>query len=436
MAKISAYFTSDIWDPHRNVRSGIFSYYIATVRTLVLTVRLFREQQCALRASALTYYSLLSIVPFTAILFSIAQGFGLEKLLADRLREGLQGQQEAVQWIISFSHAMLEKTKGGLLAGAGVAMLLWTVIKLFGTIENAFNYIWDVEKPRSPARKFSDYLSAIFVCPVLFIISGSLTVAFTGQAGAVVERLAVLKTVAPFLLTALKIVPYCSMWLLFGFLYLFMPNTKVNHLCGIWAGIIAGSLYQIVQWFYIKFQIGIASYGAIYGGFAALPLFLVWLQTSWTIVLVGAVVSRALHNLRTHSCNFPLSRASHFDRRILALCIAREVVKAFLSNEQPPTEDALADRLRLPVEVVKDLLKNLCACGVLCKSVSDTGDIIAYLPGRNPETLTIATVMEAYDRLGVPALHPFPDYDNIASLIKSLYTAIATSPDNRLIKDI
>jgi len=438
VSKILTYLKNDIWNIPLQDRPGFSGFSIAVLRAVVLTVRAFLEKRCALSASALTYYSLLSIVPLTAIVFAVAKGFGLEQLLTNRLMERLQGQTEAIRWIISFSESMIEHTRGGLVAGVGVAALFWTVIKLLTNIELAFNHVWGIDMPRTLGRKLSDYLAALFVCPVLFIVAGSITVALTAKVGAVVERLALLKTVAPIVFTVLNIIPYCFMWLLFGFLYLFMPNTKVRPADGMIAGVIAGSLYQIVQWLYIKFQIGIASYGAIYGGFAALPLFLVWLNTSWAIVLFGAVISWSLHNLRAYEFDSFCRTASHACKRILALCIVRTVVKAFLNNEQPPTADALAAMLKLPLRLVKNLLRELTACGLLRETSADRGGSAAYSPGRNPDTLTISAVMEAYDHQGSSVEHiaSLSDHDEIVRRIRASYALFAGSDENKPLKDI
>lgn len=438
VAKITRYLNIDIWNISLRNVSGFKFFYITFLRAVVLTAKGFQEKQCSPKASALTFYTLLSIVPLAAMIFAIAKGFGLEAMLQRQLMESLQGQEEVITWIISFSHALIENTKGGLIAGIGIALLFWTVIKLLGNIENAFNQIWGISKSRSLSRKFSDYLSAIFICPVLFIMAGSITVAITAQVGLIAEKLALLKTFAPLISFALKVLPYCVIWILFSFLYVFMPNTKVNLRCGIIGGITAGTIYQIVQWIYIKFQIGISGYNAVYGGFAALPLFLAWLNTSWTIVFLGAVISFVLQNLHIYEFDPACLEASHACKRLLSLRIVQMIVKHFQNGEQPLTADALAEKLQLPMRLLRVMLHELTACGILHEMLLEDDASVAYQPGRSVETLTIGFVVDALDRHGSNTVHvaPSAELEEITRRLEAFNNLLANSPENKCLKDM
>ncbi|MDD5011559.1 MAG: YihY/virulence factor BrkB family protein, partial [Phycisphaerae bacterium] len=245
---------------------------------MVLSVRGFHENKCKFKASALTYFSLLSMVPIIALMFGIAKGFGLQKQVEEQLLARMQGQEEVITKIIEFSNVMLDNTSGGLIAGVGVTFLFWAIIKVLSNIENSFNDIWGVIKPRSLGRKFSDYISMILVCPILLAISSSVTVFVSGQVKSVMVKMPILENFGLAFWLPLKMLPYVTIWVVFTFLFSFMPNTKVKFKSALIGGIVAGTIFQIAQWVYITFQIGAAKYGAIYGSFAAMPLFLIWLQ--------------------------------------------------------------------------------------------------------------------------------------------------------------
>ena len=176
---------------------------------------------------------------------------------------------------------MLQNTKGGIIAGVGVVVLLWAVVNVLSQIEESFNDIWGIKKARSLGRMFSDYLSIVLVGPILLIMSSSATVLLETNLTQITEEIALLGVFSPLITLIVKIIPYCLIWILFAFVYIFMPNKKVHLFSGLIAGIAAGTIFVIVQKFYIIFQVGVAKYNAIYGSFAALPLFLIWLQLSW-----------------------------------------------------------------------------------------------------------------------------------------------------------
>ena len=436
--KISAYLSVDIWNMALKDIHGARAIWLRAVRVAMLSVRVFMRTQCQQKASALTYFTLLSIVPVAALLFGIAKGFGVEALLERQLLDNLQGQQEAVRRIIEFAHAMIESTRGGLVAGIGVAALLWTVIKMLGNIEDSFNAIWGVVRARPMNRKFSDYLSAMLICPLLVIMSGSLTVTIAAQAQLIAKKLALLESAGPLISACLGLLPYFFRWGLFSFLYIFMPNTRVRLVPGVIAGIIAGSVYQIMQWVYIKFQIGIAGYNAVYGGFAALPLFLVWLQMSWTIVLLGAAISWACQAVHMYDYDTDQWAVSCTVKRVLALRAVQVIVKKFEHGDQPPTADGLASLLEVPRRLLQGLLDDLVACGMLAQTQDSGAGPVFYRPAKSTADLTLAAVTEAFDGYGISPVHmaESPELDDLQRRLTSFKRLVEESPDNACLKDL
>ncbi|MBN2108600.1 MAG: YihY/virulence factor BrkB family protein [Deltaproteobacteria bacterium] len=438
LEKLIVYFSQGIWTLALKDFHGARALWLRAARIAVLSARVLIRTQFQQKASALTYFTLLSIVPVAALVFGIAKGFGVEALLERQLLDNLKGQETAVMRIIEFARSMIENTRGGVVAGIGIAVLLWTVIKMLGNIEDAFNAIWGVGRARSLNRKFSDYLSAMLVCPLLVILAGSLTVTIAAEAQLIAKKLALLESAGPFIAAGLGLLPYCFIWALFSFLYIFMPNTRVRFVPGLIAGIIAGTAYQVMQWIYIKFQIGIAGYNAVYGGFAALPLFLVWLQTSWTIVLLGAAVSWACQAVHIYDYDTDQWAVSGFVKRVLALRVVQVVVKNFERGEQPPTADGLAALLEVPRRLLQGLLDDLVGCGMLARTQDSDGDAVFYRPAKSTADLTIAAVTEACDGHGIATVHmaASPELDELQRRLASFKILVEGSPDNALLKDL
>ncbi len=247
------FLKQDIWRIRSNTLSPRRSFLLRQLRTVTLAFRGFDEDKCGLKASALTFYTMLSIVPVVALAFGVAKGFAMEKLLEKELVGRFKGHEEAAAQVIAFANSMLDETRGGLIAGIGIALLLYLIIKLLGNVESSFNDIWGVTHSRSLGRKLSDYMSMMIICPVLLVMSSSITVFVSTQIALITEKVALLGIISPIIYFALKLLPYCVIWILFTFVYIFMPNIKVNFRSALLAGIVAGTIYEIVQLVYINF---------------------------------------------------------------------------------------------------------------------------------------------------------------------------------------
>jgi len=405
---------------------------------MLLAVRGFTEDRCQLRASALTFYSLLSIVPVVAMAFGVAKGFGLEKLLEKRILEQMQGQEEVVERVVEFARSMLDNTQGGLVAGIGIAVLFWTVIKVLGHIESSFNNIWGIKEDRKLGRKFSDYLSIMLICPVLLIMSGSVTVLISSQVTLIVEKLSFLGPLGGVILFSLKILPLAVIWVVFTFIYMFMPNTKVNFKSALIGGIVAGTIYQIVQFGYITFQVGAAKYGAIYGSFAALPLFLIWMQLSWLIVLFGSEVSFSEQNVEMYEFEPDCLKVSDSFKKLLSLSITHLCVKKFHRAQKPLGADEIAHHLEIPIRLARQILFNLTEAGILSEVKQNSLQDSAYQPARYIGDLTVTEVLSKLDRQGTDSI-PVSESNELKRLEESLnqfQEVMEKSPANVALKDL
>ncbi|HPC02832.1 MAG TPA: YihY/virulence factor BrkB family protein [Syntrophales bacterium] len=412
---------------------------LGIVHRLYRSAEGFHKDECMLRASAMTFYTLLSIVPVIAMAFGIAKGFGLQKTLEVRLLENFPGQEDVFSRLFTFANTLLDNTRGGLLAGIGVVVLLWTVIKLLGNIEASFNAIWKVPRPRTIWRKFSDYLSLMLVAPILFVLSGSLNVFVTTQIRTILDKLPLLGAVGPYILFTLKFLPYLIFWILFTILYSLMPNRKVSLPAAFAGGILGGTLYQLTQWVYVHFQVGVAKYNAIYGSFAALPLFLVWLQLGWMIVLWGAEMSRVFEEGRGPLPeDFPDRDMSFRVRALLSLGTAASVVRAFHRGDPAPTAAGLSRELALPESLVEVLLGDLTAGGILVRVEREGEGAPGWHPARNVATITVQSVLEAASASGtddLPGLEDAP-WKPAAEKLSEFREILNAAPANRPVGDL
>jgi len=390
------------------------------------------------RASALTYYSLLAIVPVLAMAFGLAKGFGLEKALEKMIYERFQGQEEIIERATGFARSLLESAEGGLIAGIGILFLFWATIRVFGNIENAFNHIWGVRKARTLPRKISDYLSAILISPILLIVSSALTVVIKGQVVSIVQQIELLRTFNPAIFFALRFLPYWVIWVLFTFIYIFMPNAKIHFRSGLFAGLIAGTLYQIFQFAYVTFQIGVSKYNAIYGSFTALPLFLVWLQLSWIILLFGAEISFAHQNEESYEFEPDCEKISYGYRRLLTLRTVHFVVKEFAHGAKPQTAAQIAQKLAIPVRLMREMLRDLVDSAILSETCEDDLGEVTYQPAQDVDRFTIKYVIDALEQHGIENI-PVADsgaLEKISECLRSFDETLKQSPENRLLKEL
>ncbi len=438
ITKFLAFLRVDIWRIRLADLPFGKSFLLRQLRIILLAIRSYDEDRCLLRASSLTFYTLLSIVPIVAMFFGVAKGFGFEKTLEKELFDKFAGQEEILGQVINFANSLLEQTRGGLIAGIGLLVLFWSVLKVLGHIEMAFNDIWEIKEDRSWGRKFSDYLSIMLIAPILILMSGSVTVFITTRVTQFTQEFALLGVLSPLISFLLKLIPYVLIWILFTVLYLIMPNTRVKFKAGFLGGVVAGTLYQIAQGLYISFQIGAARYNAIYGSFAALPLFLLWLQISWWIVLFGAELSFANQNVDTYEYEPDSLKVSPGFKKLLTLQIMHLLINKFSNGDKPLTDSKISSLLEIPIRLVHKILFELVESRLVSEIRTETDKEFAYQPARDINQLSIQSVLEALDQQGtedIPVAHT-AEYQALSDALQGFSEAMEHSPANKLLKNI
>jgi len=418
--------------------SGHRYFLIRQLRIYLLAVKGFYEDKCQLRASALTFYSILSVVPVLAMGFGIAKGFGLERMIENELKSSLSGQEEVLNWIIEFANKMLDNTKEAYIAGLGFVILFWSVIKVLSNIEESFNDVWRIKKSRTWGRKFSDYTAVMIFAPILLIGSSAGTVFLKTMIQEVTQGNTLLETVGPFLTFLINLAPYFLVWILFTLLYTFMPNTHVKFKSGLIAGIIAGTIYQIFQILYIEFQGMVTTYNAIYGSFAALPLFLMWLQLSWLVVLFGAEISFAEQNVENYEYEAETTEISYDYKRLLSLYVLHQIVDNFKQDKVPLHSQEISHRLEMPIRLVREILFNLDSAGLISELTTEKDKQMAYQPAFDINHMSVNKVIDALENSGsdkIPVLET-EEYADLKLIIEEYRKSFSVDGREILLKDI
>lgn len=364
---------------------------LRVVAVVVVSIDRFVKDASTISASALTFYSTLSFIPVVALILAIARGFGAAKALEDWLKEQTYTNPEVMEWVMGIAGKALDNTQGGLIAGLGIVLLIWSVIRMLSSTELAMNRIWGVKKGRSLVKKFTDYMSILFIAPILVILISSMNVFMMSNLQDYAMNEGILSYASIALKAILTLVPYVLVWFLFVFLYMFMPTTPVKFKYALVAGVVAGTIFQIVQWFYIRFQVGVSSYNAIYGGLAALPLLLVWLQLSWSIVLWGTelcYIMRNRHFLYRDAIN---AENRWVDQVNVTIKMLKFIASQYTHLKGGPTLAMICKKLRLSSSKARIVLQELVDKKILVEVKGE--DDVSYFPAVDFHNLSLADVI-------------------------------------------
>jgi membrane protein len=331
----------------------------------------------------------MAIVPLAAIIFAVMKGFGMAENLTRELHAALPQFPEFINYIVGFANNALARTRGGLLATLSVMMLFWAVMRVFASIEAAFNNIWEVKRSRGFARQFSDYIAVVVIVPVLWISSS-----------AVIHNLHEWFGIndSTFYHIWTNVVSVVLIWGMFTFVYIVLPNTKVRFTSALTASLVSGTTFLLFQWAYVALQSSMSAYNAIYGSFAALPLFMLWLQNSWSIMLIGCELSFAIQNEKRFDEERTLPALSLDVSRKLMLAIVAVVARSFRNGQGAMSMRSIRKKLNLPTRIASKLISTLVACGLLNEVRCEEEEYeVAYAPARDVTTLRVCDVLEAID---------------------------------------
>lgn len=385
----------DVWNMEVSSLPALRAIPVRVYRVVHLVVRGFIEDELSIRASALTYTALLSLVPLLALVFSLLKGFGAGQEGMDRFMEWQATMPQQFQDFISQTMAVVQNTNFAALGWAGFGALVLAAIAVLGSMESSFNRIWGITVSRNPIRRAANYISILVVVPILIGISG--TVMATLSSEKIIQHLG---SIGSFYRSFLKLSPLFSAWLAFSFLYVFLPNTRVRAWPAFWGSLSAALLWLGWQKAYISMQVGVARYNAIYGTFASIPIFLAWVYISWVIVLLGAEIAFAVQHHDTYHIERQSERASLRARATLGMALIAAAASKMEKGEGCLVIKQFAAEQRIPVRMLYDVVKLYTEAGWL-SPVADREDSYALL--KAPDRILLKDVINIVMDAGVSA---------------------------------
>ena len=389
-----------IWSVDEHTLRADRRWMLRTLKRCIIAVECIQKNNIMSFASALTYSSMLAAIPVLAILFAVSRGFGFGPYLEDKIRASLQVSPELTDKVFEFVNSYLEHTKGGVFIGVGLLVLLYTLVSLTSNVETAFNTIWYVRSSRNIYRRTIDYISIFLFLPFLIVITSGLNIFLHTFGGQFPDY----KFVNDTLEWMLQYLPMLLTCLAFVFLFKLMPNTDVKWRSVLWPGVLSGIIFQVVQFFYIHYQIKLSSYNAIYGSFAAIPLFMLWMHISWCICLIGCQLSYANQSLDNYAFERNSLDLSRRYRDSLSLLLMCRICKRFAAGGTAFTERTLAKDTHLPETIVRILLDELVSMQLLAETHDEKGRLTFYLPAIDINRMTVKMVMKRIDCHGAEAL--------------------------------
>jgi membrane protein len=418
-ARLHEFLTAGLWQVRLVEQPPWRRFLVRQLQLWVLVGREFSANRCLLHAAALAFTSLLAVVPLLALMFAVLKSFGVQNHLQPLLLPYLAaGSEPVAAAIIEY----INNTSVGQLGAIGLVLLIFSVLSLLARVENAFNAIWGVVETRSVARRFTSYFSVVTIGPVFVVAAMSMTGSLESQT--LLTWLFDMALVGTLLIVLLSVLPFMVMWLVFAGLYMFIPNIRVTPRAALTGGVFGGTLWQLSQWAYVDFQVGVARYNAIYGTLAALPVFMIWLYLAWAIVLLGLVMTFAVQNLRSIRRDLRGGRVSIAGRTRVTLAVLLHLARSFHRGAAPPSAEELAADLEIPPRLLLEILDLLQRLGLVIE-VAAGSDTNRYLPAREPAAILLLDVLDSIASDGTDYAPPArcPEAAVVTQLVTELAAA-------------
>ncbi len=392
------FVTSDMWRLYDEEMVGISGFFVRLLRVLYISIKEFLDGRVGQKSSALTYTTLLALVPTLTIILSVAAGFGMEASVQRALYEAFPAHQMELTAAFGLVESYLAQIQSSVLIIVGLFLLIYTVFSLLLTVESMFNQIWQIKTSRPLSKSLLGYFTAIIVVPISLMAISFSNIFISSLRS--IELLGAI-SIAPIITTLLKILPFVVIVIILTIVYLTMPNTKVRFVPALIAGVVAGVAFQLFQMLYISGQLWVSKYNSIYGSIAAIPLLMLFVQFSWTIILFGAQLSYAIQNVKRYVFRIESQRVSRRYRDLVAIILMEKVCKALRFNALPYSADGLAEETELPIVIVNDTLEKLVTSQLLTEiPPKKKKNVVTYLPAVEVDTVTVKRVLTAMDRLG------------------------------------
>lgn len=400
------------------------------LRNLYAVLRDMFAGQLTLRAMSLVYTTLLSVVPLIAFSFAVLKGFGVHELLEDKMYVILEPLGEKGREITDNVMRLVKNVNGGLLGGVSLAFFIYTAISMVQKVEEAFNYAWYVSKPRSFARRFTEYVFVLTIGPVVIVLAlgmiGSL------QDEGLVKYLLENQLVGPLFVATSKVTPFLLVTGTFAFLYWFMPNTRVRLGSALVGGIAGGFLWATLGVIVATFIVNSARTMSVYGGFAIAIIALIWLYLNWLVLLVGAQLAFYHQNPAYLRIGRREPRLSSGTRERLALNIMLLVGQAFRDSRTTVTIADISDRLRIPSITLDPIIAGLEENGLLTSTEAE-----ALVPGRDTALIALGDILAVVREFGETGSITEPRWSPaVENIGTELDKAVASTVDHTTLAEL
>jgi len=384
---VYSFITHDLWRITDAELSKHKRIPFRLLKVIMIAIKGVSRDKLFVNASALTYSVMFALVPLIALFIAIGKGFGIEDSIKLWLTDVMAAQKELIPFIMSFVDRYLESAQGGVFIGIGVVILLVSV---------TFNNIWQVNKSRSLLRQFTSYFSSLFIIPIIIAVTGGINIYFNN----LLDQLQLTKVLSPLLTIGMKTTPYVVSWIVFTVVYLSVPNTRVKFQNGMIAGIVAGTAFQFFQMIYIEGQSYLSRYDLVYGSFAAIPLLLLWLQISFTILLLGAEISYASQNLQNYDYEGDTNNISIRYKRFISLFLTFVIVRRFENHEAPVKDEEFSTTYKLPIRLVNQILSELTEARIVTEIVDEDLKSKSYQPAMDIHQLSVRALFDKMESEG------------------------------------
>ncbi len=419
-----------VWSDRLERRGVAGRVAVVILRYLYGLIRDMFSGQLSLRAMSLVYTTLLSIVPLIAFSFSVLQGFGVHNRLEPLLFELLAPLGEQGAEITRRIIELVDGVRGGVLGGISLAFFIYTAISMVQKVEESFNYVWYVTKPRSLARRLTHYTIVLLIGPVVIVVALGMIASL--RSTAVVQFFLTNDALGPLFVATSKLTPYLLVFGVFTFLYIYMPNAKVRFKSALIGGIAGGFIWATLSTLFTTFVVFSSRTQLIYSGFAVAIITLIWLYLNWLVLLIGAQLAYYFQNPAFLRIGRREPRLSNSMRERLALNIMLLVGNAFRDPNRSITIDEISARLHMPSITLAPVVEALDEGGLL--AMTEKEDL---LPGREMTTIRLEDILSVVRVHGETGSYRDPSWsDKIDALGKDLDDAILNTVGSRNLVDL
>ncbi|GIV26365.1 MAG: hypothetical protein KatS3mg027_0179 [Bacteroidia bacterium] len=421
--------TKNLWDVRLEKEKPVVAWIVRYVRIFSLAGRQFIHNKCIIQATALTYYTFFSIVPLVALAFAIAKGFGLEKELEKEILNKNPQYEFVLVNVFDYANKMLSAAKGGIIAGAGVLLLLYSVISLLNNIENVFNQIWGAQKSKSWFRKIADYIAIMIFAPIFLILSSSAVILLRTKMSSILFSSAAV--------VGINLISLGLLMMIFFFIFKSLTNAFVSVRSAFFGAFWSALFFELLEWLYLHFQIGVSRYNAIYGSFAAVPLFLLFIQYSWFVVLFGAEIVYAHQHVNEFELETGISNLSNRLKKVLCIMVMNKILNLFVKGDKNISIQKIASNLDLPGHLIQNIIQDLIETEFVIEVKQENDDPI-YLPFKPDYQISVSELLKALDGKGTNTL-PMDEtieYKSSNELISKVEEIVQNNFGHLLVKEV